>query len=374
MNLLPRRYGSGSTARYCFGAVRWSLVVLLVFELALRTFVMRLPRTVYKPGWGIVPADHSTSMQGREGYAVQEYLQNGEIKTPYSGGGISIVVLGDSTVQAAQVNDVDNFVSLTETALRVQGVAADLHNLGAPERTIADYVFLAPVLREAYRPDYVIIQAGPASFSLSLLPEHTNHFVETEDGGLRLIHMDEADDMAFNKKEQFYSSSLLAFLNFRWQVMREESSADHAEGLWRWANESRPPRIMEEREILARENDTGSTDVFDSISLQVNEIREAYVGSEIIFLVVPYTPGIPHDGEEAVSWNSQIDNRLRLTLSGLEGVRVVDAGIFFRKYYEKYSVLPRGSFNSAFNFGHLNRYGHEAVALALTDFLEDLLK
>lgn len=373
MNPSARLHGSGGAARYWPGVARWSLVVLLAFELAIRVFVMRLPPYVHQPGWGIVPADYSTSMQGREGYAVQEYLQNGEIKTPYAGGVISIVVLGDSTVQAAQVNVADNFVSLTEAGLRARGVDADLHNLGGPERTIADYVYLAPAVRQAYRPDYVIIQAGPASFSLSLLTTYANHFIETEDGGLRLIHADEADDTLFNKN-LLYSSSLLAFLDFRWQVSREESSPDRMDNLWKGTGGNGQARIVEEREILVRQDDAGSADAFDLILPQVNAIREAYAGSSIIFLITPYTPGIPRDGEETVSWKSQLDNRLRLTLSGIEGIHVADAGIAFRKYYEKYRVLPRGSFNSAFNFGHLNRYGHEAVALTLTELLEALLK
>jgi hypothetical protein len=46
----------------------------------------------------------------------------------------------------------------------------------------------------------------------------------------------------------------------------------------------------------------------------------------------------------------------------------------FELFYKKYSVLPRGSFNSLFNFGHLNQYGHEAVAQTLTDALETILK
>ena len=46
----------------------------------------------------------------------------------------------------------------------------------------------------------------------------------------------------------------------------------------------------------------------------------------------------------------------------------------FQKYYEEYKVLPRGNFNSAFNFGHLNPYGHRAVADVLTEALEEILK
>ena len=58
----------------------------------------------------------------------------------------------------------------------------------------------------------------------------------------------------------------------------------------------------------------------------------------------------------------------------MSGVKVIYTLKVFQKYYEEHKVLPRGNFNSAFNFGHLNPNGHQAVAQVLTQALEEILK
>jgi hypothetical protein len=110
------------------------------------------------------------------------------------------------------------------------------------------------------------------------------------------------------------------------------------------------------------------------IRLMVDELRRAYPDSEIVFLVIPYTPSIAPGMERKISWVSGEDRQLAALLSKIEGVHVVYVQKSFEKYYERYLVLPRGSFNSLFNFGHLNEYGHKAVAETLAEALESILK
>jgi hypothetical protein len=107
---------------------------------------------------------------------------------------------------------------------------------------------------------------------------------------------------------------------------------------------------------------------------QIHALMDAYPNSAIIFLIIPYSPSIsPLEGGK-ISWVSPGDRYLATLLEKIDGVHVVYTQQVFEDYYEKYKVLPRGSFNSAFNFGHLNKYGHMAVAQALTDALVEILK
>lgn len=182
---------------------------------------------------------------------------------------------------------------------------------------------------------------------------------------MSLVHLDvEGGRLAY--QNALFASGLFSFMDFRWQIVRDGFSF---------------------RTCIPRNNTTVGLDDASVIAAeitpqffrhdilpQVKAIQQAYSGSEIIFLIVPYTPSIPLVNEGTISWNSGVDNGLRLALSSIEGIRVVDAGVAFRKYYEKHRVLPRGSFNSAFNFGHLNQQGHQAVALVLAEFLEDLIQ
>ena len=355
--------------RYWLGVARWSLLILLVFELVVRIFVMRLPPYEYKSEWGLVPVEDSSSVQGREGYGVLHYLADGEIRTPYDGEGISVVILGDSTVQAAQVNDSENFVSLTEAALRQEGFDVNLHNLGGSERTMADYVFMAPAVRQHFSPRVVVAQVSPASFSLAFNTAKENHFVTNKDGSLGLVH-DNSLERNLAARNIFFASGLVSLFNFRWQITSDEL-ADQLERI----------RFRSSREMAASGRKTFRTLVKNPVNdshMKVlrlaRELKTAYPGSEIVFLVIPYTPRIDPNHTRKISWTSNENRRLVELLSSVPDVHVVYIQESFEKFYKQYFVLPRGSFNSQFNFGHLNRYGHRAVAQTLTEAMEAILK
>ena len=354
--------------RYWLNVAKWSVLILLVFELAVRIFVMRLPPHEYKPEWGLVPAEGSSSVQGREGYGVLHYFANGEIRTPYQDGE-AVVVLGDSTVQAAQVNDSENFVSLTEEALRQRGIKADLHNLGGSERTMADHIFFAPAVRQYFSPKVVVVQVSPATFSLAFYAPKDNHFIENEDGSLVLVHRTSSAE-GLGSRNFFFSSGLLSLFDFRWQITSEEMIQHYGNIRFGSGGEA----AAAGRGNPQSSGDDGEEKSRARIILLANELRDAYPDSEIVFLVIPYTPSLEPGPKGKISWVSGEDRQLAVLLSSIEDVQVVYVQKSFEQFYKKYSVLPRGSFNSLFNFGHLNEYGHEAVAQTLTDALETILK
>ena len=336
--------------RFWIRFAAWSLVILLAFELVIRFFVMRLPPHVYEAEWGFVPVPNSFSVQGREGYGVLHYLSDGEIRTPYEGGR-PVVVMGDSTVQAAQVDDEVNFISLAEADLRARGMDVDLRNLGRAERTVADHVFIAPAVNKKYAPEAVVIQVSPASFALAYDTAKENHFVAHSDGTIELKHEDRAAEYA--NDNLLFTSGLASFFNFRWQVT------------WQGFMKRFQPR----------EEAPADEPSFESQVLpQVQMLREAYPNSILVFMVVPYTPSIAYDDSQKLSWVSGEDQALANLLSKVAGVRVIYVRDEFRKYYERHLALPRGSFNSQFNFGHLNKDGHIVVAQALVEALEEILR
>ncbi|MEW5939296.1 MAG: hypothetical protein AB1750_06530 [Chloroflexota bacterium] len=361
LNPLPRRVNESDARaplRYWSRVAAWSLGILLAFELVIRFFVMRLPPHVYEAEWGFVPVPNSSSVQGREGFGALHYLADGEIRTPFEGGRVA-VVMGDSTVQAAQVNDDVNFISLAETELRARGLDVDLRNLGRAERTVADHVFVAPAVNAKYAPEVVIIQVSPASFSLAWDPAKENHFADLGNGEIELVHEDRSAQAA--NDNLVFASGLLSFFNFRWQVTSQGLAARYAE----WIPGA----------VAAQEPPAGEGVSFESqVAPQVQALKDAYPHSQIVFLVVPYTPSIEYDGSQKLSWVSGEDQALANLLAKEPGVRVIYVRDEFRKYYERNHALPRGSFNSAFNFGHLNRDGHIVVAQALVEALEEILR
>lgn len=341
--------------------VRWSLVSLLSFELLIRLFIMQSPVVEYLPAWGIVPVEGASSLQGREGFAVTQYLAYGEVETPIrdSAASYSIVVLGDSTVQAAQVANDKNFVSLTETALRQKGQSVDLRNLGRSLQSVADHVYLAPAVTDAFSPDIVIVQVNPSNFRLSNLPDQENQFVDGGDGKLALVHRE--PEQAGNLKilNILNRSALYSYLDFRLRVILQDAG----------------PSVGSQEAALSETGSPPGEGFAARVQAQAEALRDAYPSARVIFLVIPYSPTFSRQGGVKASWRSASDDELARVLSGVEGVLVLNAAGALRDLAQRYTAVPRGMFfNSAFNYGHLNEYGHIAVAEALTEALEQILR
>ena len=352
-------------------AGRWSLLVILTFELTLRLFVVKSAPRVYEAEWGLVPVEGAYSLQGSEGYGVLHYFAHGEVETPFQGGR-SIVVLGDSTTLAAQVDPSVNFVSLTESALRNRGFDVDLHNLGRSARVMADHVYLAPAVNAAFSPDVVILQVSPDSFMLSYDSSAENYF-EEQGGDLALHHQAPADLASLKRQNALAYSGLLDFMSIRmWFVLNALEAQYPA---W-FSNplDEKPGNANAVAPLLGGEATEEQLQALRlEVVAQVRKVREAYPDSAIVFLIVPAPPKISRV-ERGVVWGNTAESQLVALLNSVEGVHVVYPLNVFQKYFQNQQILPRGSFNSAFNYGHLNPNGHRAVAQALTAALKEILR
>ena len=330
---------------------------------------MKNPLVEYKPGWGIIPVPDSYSVHGLEGFAVTHYLANGEIVTPYQDG-VSIVVLGDSTTKAAQVPSHLNYVSLTETALRKRGLHADLHNLGIPGRSIADYVNLAPYVQKEYAPEIIVFQVNPAHFFFARDERQPNHFVDLGNGQLDLVVGQPEQNRSLAFRNFISYSGLLTLLDFRLRNMLVPHAPDlNGAGL---AGEGQG----ETEAQLARKNNPqlALREYGEAILPQIQALQAAYPNSKLVFLVIPYTPTFPSTPDQKIGWISAGDHLLARALFFMGDVYIVYTLDAFQDLYAREHILPRGTWNSAFNYGHLNAQGHAAVANELTKTLEELLK
>lgn len=350
---------------------RWSLLTILAFELVLRIFVVKSAPREYRLEWGLIPVEGSYSLQGSEGYGVVHYFAHGEVETPHQGGR-SIVVLGDSTTLAVQVDPSKNFVSLTETKLRNQGIDADLHNLGRSARVIADHVFLAPSVNEVFSPEVVILQVSPDSFTLSYDTSAENYF-EEQGGGLGLHHQPPADVASLKRQNVLAASGLLDFASIRSWFVMDALEAQYPN----WFSNPLDEQPGNGNAVAPLLGEEATDEQLQSLRLQIVEqvrvVRKAYPDSVIVFLVVPAQPKISYV-ERGLVWGNATDSQLVAVLNNIEGIHVVYPLNVFKKYFQDQQSLPRGSFNSAFNYGHLNPDGHRAVAQALTNALKEILR
>lgn len=356
---------------YWWQAGRWTLLAILAFELVLRLFVVKSAPRTYEPEWGLVPVAGTYSLQGSEGYGVVHYFAHGEVETPFQGGR-SVVVLGDSTTLAVQVEPLINFVSLTETALRNRGFDVDLRNLGRSARIMADHVYLAPAVNAAFSPEVIVLQVSPDSFTLSYDPAAENYF-EEQGGELVLRHQAPADADSLESQNLIAASGLLDFMNIRAWFVMDALEAQYPV-LFSNLSAEQPVNANAVAPLLGEEATEEQLQLLRlQVDAQVRKVREAYPDSIIVFLVVPAPPKISNL-DRGVVWGNATDSQLVALLSSIEDVHVVYPLNVFQKYFQNQYTLPRGSFNSAFNYGHLNPDGHRAVAQALTAVLKEILR
>jgi hypothetical protein len=334
-------------------AALWMLAFLLLFELGLRTLIIKPPIQVYEPELGMIPADNTYEVVGFEGFAVTHYAQNGEVRSPYTGGR-SVVVLGDSTTKGAEVSDAQKYVNRAEEILRERGIEADLHNLGQAERSIADSVYQAPFINKTYAPEIVVVQANLNAFEISLEGDRLNHFI-VKDGALQLVHRDSTPNVA---RHNFVASSgLLSFSAYRWLFVRASMVTAY------------PPLFPNEPP-----DDTVTIKSQSQVFVQLETLRAAYPNSKIVFLVISQVPKVPLEPTQSAEWSSHEDDLLVAGLSQLPWLTVVYPSRAFEQRFNLDQSLPRGFFNSPPNLGHLNAVGNEVVANVLADALEGLLR
>lgn len=83
----------------------------------------------------------------------------------------------------------------------------------------------------------------------------------------------------------------------------------------------------------------------------------------MVILYLPSTPNITNNQIECVDKRELESKRLIEEYSLRENIPFMDLNDDFISMYKQYGILPRGFNNTTPGTGHLNKYGHEAVAV-----------
>jgi hypothetical protein len=189
----------------------------------------------------------------------------------------------------------------------------------------------------------VVLQTNSIGLRDSLNPNRKNRFAVNANGGLELVHRDQPENLPF--RNLILSSGLLTYSAFRWNRVNEA--------------------------VQAREGNSRGDDPIEQIIPEIKLLFAAYPNSKIILLVLPYVPNI---ADNQLLWTDPEEEALLQTLAAMDNLVVVYPAKEFQNLYARQSIFPRGFNNTLPNFGHLNRYGHTAVAEALVNALAPLLK
>ncbi|MEI7849475.1 MAG: hypothetical protein WCK35_27000 [Chloroflexota bacterium] len=329
----------------------WIGLVLLAFELVLRLAVFSLPLSTTWTNWfGQLPSSGSVYLSGTEGYSITHFDGSpGEITTPFQGGE-SIILLGDSYMEARQVPDGKKFASVAETLLRQSGYNFDVHNFGHSGMSMADYVTRIAGYRIIYQPKAFVIQIAPNDFIESFNDKRLNYF----------IAKDSKITSLFNKNKVKGNFTVSNEIKVSYDLM-----------LWQDYGKSRFDQMLQTQGNNS--DDSAASSRFDTnlAGQQMNYLLKACKDTPLILLVIPHAPLISNN---AIQMDDSEHTRLIELLKNYPQVTVIDALPEFQKHTNS-SFLQMGFNNSAKpGWGHLNQSGNEVLGTLLAKTIEEVLK
>jgi hypothetical protein len=309
------------------------LCALAVCELALRVFVTPLPTDDSIRGL--------TYRQYHEGIATSHFGSDGERLTGNDAlpNANNVVILGDSNVEGWGVSDDQTMGSIAERTLRGRGAPVNIHQYWLEGATSAQYAHAAPQ----------ILQRWPSSSIVVVLTRGNVLFGGV--GPLR-ISTDAAGTPAVIDDRKPPSP-----LSWRAQLRRRlmKHSVLFQEG-YRHA-------LDFFRENSAGSNIPGDAEWHSMLSPTLKLLREAY-GDRLVIVYDPYLEGTHIEAD---------NDKEKDFLQTCERFSVRCASSTMHLLTARYNTgrLTRGFSNTVPGEGHLNHYGHEALAQVIVTALAD---
>ncbi len=351
--VIAQSYKVAQFTRYLTESTMWILVAFGCCELILQTTMLRIPEIIYEKDWGGVPVSGSIRFLGKEGFGITHYLAHGEIETPFDEGAVSVVVLGDSHTEAAQVSDEEKYVSIAEVSIRSKGGVVDLHNLGLSANSIPDYIYFAPIIKQYYQPEIVVIQLSPQDFfggteGESFNPKKRNYFGIDKLGGLELRHSDQFATGSYNK--------LYNKLRIMIPLLGLERYSQIAEKINVKSNSTDQAPLV---------HASGTDERMDD---QLKLLKEAYLGTKVVLLLLPYTPNIDKNN---INFDDPEYQQLLESAEKIGNVYIINPQLEFDQLI-KQGHLPRGFMNSLPGVGHFNIFGNRIIGELLAGKISEI--
>lgn len=275
----------------------------------------------------------------QEGSAVSHWTSRG-IRAAPAMDGPSVLAIGDSFTEAAQVEDDEVFTARLQRMLNVPVL-----NAGSASRSPADYVVLAPEFINEFQPAWTVIQLNESDLTDDAFVVSKAHF---EEGDGQVIAVP-ARNVRLGRISRLLGrirghSALANYAIARIDLYR---SASPMPPLFRAGD-------VEQKTVPAPPRD-------DPIEAELSALASAY-GGRVTFFFIPPLTGEPDAIEQRV-----------IAHCARAGLSCVD----FRGAFHEFRRLGRAPFgfaNSRFGVGHLNEEGHAAAATLLAQELRTRLR
>ncbi len=273
---------------------------------------------------------------------------------------IRIIILGDSTTEAEQVNLDKSYASLLEKKLNESSRAYEIFNLGFSGRAIPDYISYADGYIEKFSPDFFIIQINYDDFTSDATGKDKQNYIRVnQENNLEIVHNthagNETNRMIYDKSGWFQPIVAYTVTN-----VPISNPAD--------IFKKPAPKTIEDPNSWKK---TLTENAPALIEWQLAKIQEKY-GNKIAFIYTSTAPSI-HDGKIAENEDPtviEIKELIQEKCAKLD-IPLIDTSDQFVSYYKQTGKMPRGFANTMPGGGHLNEGGHQIVAKMLEEFVKN---
>lgn len=282
-------------------------------------------------------------LQAKEGFGYSRIDANGYVNELKPLADEYIIVMGSSHTQGKEVGmgyrytDILNDMCGTKERLKFYNIGADGHFF------VNEIEGFNAAIHEFPKASAVILEVDTRYFSgdeYRKAMEEAREYSEAFTGSVLYTNMGTVD------KIEAFIKEFLPYLNLVKKTNGNEMvNFDGAFGL----------KTQHADDALTQEDRY-------SIYYDVCRYLKTEYDGKIIFL---YRPGIKVSSDGILSYSEDYDSFKRAIEDS--GLVLVDAGREFQKLYNEKHVLPYGFSNTGLGKGHLNKFGHMAVANAIYD-------
>lgn len=334
------------------------VVALLACELALRPFAavlatLDVPSKDYRPS-NDLSAPSLESRQYLEGFAVSHFTADGARLTGQQWLGAAPVglILGDSYVEAAQVDDLATPGAVFERLSRSQGKPFNIRQYGWPGAGIPTYLAIADRMQSEWHPSWVTIilnrndlgAEGLESgryYHMKIQSDESYQLTEIERTATKLEPLLGRVGLTAYDLRRSMEASTLAFLSVeRFQLIASNSGA----------HQPTPAKSAEEIQSEAAKKRT-EDEVATRVS--IHALKAAY-GDHLLIIYVPNIDlAANNEPDEGESELLEACSEMRVTCSSMREAMLDERDNNHR--------LARGFSNTTLGEGHLNEDGHRLV-------------
>lgn len=224
-----------------------------------------------------------------------------------------------------------------------------MHNLGMAANSIPDYIYFAPIINQYYNPEIIVIQLSSQDFGEDgFNPKDRNYFVINDIGDLELRHN---NNESYNKLYNKLRLVVYALGRPKYSQIMEKIQIK-----------------LDVRDQFLPAQASGTTARMDD---QLKLLKEAYSGTKVILLLLPFSPNIDKNG---INFDDSEYLALLDSAEKTGDFYIINPQPEFDRLVEQ-GHLPRGFMNSPLpGEGHLNQFGHIIIGELLAEEILEIIQ